>query len=152
MGLEALRVKNLRCLSDTPRIPIRPITVLVGRNSSGKSTFLRTFPLLRQSVETPTESPILWYHQRYVDFGTLKNAINDRATERTVTFEFTVRPPVLGTTALVFDVAMTLAEGQPPHGSYVKAYEISSRAAWLRLLCASHLSAFSRIFRSTAST
>ncbi len=129
MGLEALRVKNLRCLSDTPLIPIRPITVLVGRNSSGKSTFLRTFPLLRQSVETPTESPILWYHQRYVDFGTLQHAINHRATERAVTFEFSVRLPetteiALGRPPPLFDVAMTLAEGQPPHGSYVQAYEI----------------------------
>lgn len=59
VSLDALRVRNLRCLSDTGRIPIRPITVLVGRNSSGKSTFLRAFPLLRQSVETATESPIL---------------------------------------------------------------------------------------------
>ncbi|AUX44767.1 uncharacterized protein SOCE26_062350 [Sorangium cellulosum] len=127
MGLEALRVKNLRCLSDTTRIPIRPITVLVGRNSSGKSTFLRAFPLLRQSVETATESPILWYHERYVDFGSLKDAINDQATDRSVTFEFSVRLPENAHVAQgtpVFDVAMTLAEGRPPRGAYVKAYDI----------------------------
>ncbi|TKD09967.1 AAA family ATPase [Polyangium fumosum] len=130
MGLEALRVKNLRSLSDTPQIPIRPITVLVGRNSSGKSTFLRTFPLLKQSVERPTESPILWYLQRRIDFGTLNNAINDRATERTVTFEFTVLLPLstevtLRDTPPRFHVSMTLAEGQPPHGSFVQGYDIT---------------------------
>ncbi len=127
MGLEALRIKNLRGLSDTTRIPLRPITVLVGRNSSGKSTFLRAFPLLRQSVETATESPILWYKPRRVDFGSLENAIHDQASERSVTFEFSVRLPTSAYVALetpVFDVAMTLAEGTAPKGAYVQAYEI----------------------------
>jgi predicted ATPase len=128
VGLEALRIKNLRCLSDTSQIPIRPITVLVGRNSSGKSTFLRAFPLLRQSVQTATESPILWYRERYVDFGSLQDAINDEASERSVTFEFSVTLPggagvAVGTPVWV-DVAMTLAEGQPPKGAYVQAYEV----------------------------
>jgi len=31
VSLQALRIQNLRCLSDTGRIPIRPITLLVGR-------------------------------------------------------------------------------------------------------------------------
>jgi len=57
--LEAFGVKNLRCLTGTGLVPIRPVTVLVGRNSSGKSTFLRALPLLRQSVETARNSPIL---------------------------------------------------------------------------------------------
>jgi len=129
IGLEALRVRNLRCLSDTGQIPIRPITILVGRNSSGKSTFLRVFPLLRQSVETATASPILWNRPRYVDFGALANAINHRATSRSVTFEFSVRLPenayiTLETPPPRIDVAMTLAEGQTPHSSYIAWYEI----------------------------
>jgi AAA ATPase domain len=127
VSLEALRIQNLRCVRDTGRIPIRPITILVGRNSSGKSTFLRAFPLLRQSVETATESPILWYHERYVDFGALSQAINHRAADRSVTFEFSVTLPESAGIALgtpVFDVAMTLAEGEPPQGPYVREYAV----------------------------
>src|SRR5215813_10678011 len=93
MSLEAFGVKNLRCLTDTGLIALKPITVLVGRNSSGKSTFLRAFPLLRQSVETARNSPILWYHERYVDFGSLKDAANDRLSEPSVTFRLLVRLP-----------------------------------------------------------
>lgn len=88
MGLEAFGVQNLRCLTDTKLVPIRPITVLVGRNSSGKSTFLRAFPLLRQSVETARESPVLWYHPERVDFGSIQQAMNDRSDDRHVTFHF----------------------------------------------------------------
>ena len=84
--LEAFGVKNLRCLTDTGLVPIRPITLLVGKNSSGKSTFLRAFPLLRQSVETARNSPVLWYDERYVDFGSLQAAANNRLSEPSVTF------------------------------------------------------------------
>lgn len=123
MELQALRVKNLRCLTDTGRVPIRPITVLVGRNSSGKSTFLRAFPLLRQSVETPTESPILWYTQALVDFGTFGTAINHRTEDRTITFEFSVKLSSEPSSADAH-IAMSLAEGVPPHGSHVAKYRI----------------------------
>ena len=119
MYLEAFGVKNLRCLTDTGLVPIRPITLLVGRNSSGKSTFLRAFPLLRQSVETARNSPVLWYDDRYVDFGSLQAAANNRLSEPSVTFMFRLRAPE--SIDLEAEVAMTLAGGENP---YVSAYEI----------------------------
>lgn len=61
-------IKNLRSLKNVEPIEIKPITILVGKNSSGKSTFLRTFPLLKQTIEAKTAEPILWYG-KYVDFG-----------------------------------------------------------------------------------
>jgi predicted ATPase len=122
--LEAFGVKNLRCLTDTGLVPIKPITLLVGKNSSGKSTFLRAFPLLRQSVETARNSPVLWYDERYVDFGSLQAAANNRLSEPSVTFQFRLRLPegaqiVLGNPA--FDIAMTLAGDETP---YVNSYKI----------------------------
>src|SRR5437773_1611743 len=33
-------IKNVRCFPDKQIVPIKPITILVGENSSGKSTFL----------------------------------------------------------------------------------------------------------------
>jgi AAA15 family ATPase/GTPase len=90
--MDSIRIKNLRCLVDTGEIPIKPLTILVGANSTGKSTFLRVFPLLRQSVEAKTSSPILWYagHNGYVDFGTIKGAI--RASEKSVSFGYKFEP------------------------------------------------------------
>ena len=118
-------MKNLRCLTDTGLVPIRPITVLVGRNSSGKSTFLRAFPLLRQSVLTARNSPILWYAEpSYVDFGSLPDAANNRLAEPSVTFQFRLRLPKDAQVSVgdpPFDVAMTLAGGETP---YVSAYEV----------------------------
>lgn len=72
--LKSIQLKNVRSLADTGKIPICPLTVLVGGNSSGKSTFLRTFPLIRQSISKRIDGPILWAGDidDYVDFGSFK--------------------------------------------------------------------------------
>lgn len=83
-------VSNLRRLVNTPFIEIRPITLLLGRNSAGKSTFLRSFPLLRQSVETKASAPVLWYGD-YVDFGQFRGAVNNNDEEKSITFSFNIQ-------------------------------------------------------------
>ncbi|MGO4196748.1 DUF3696 domain-containing protein [Rhizobium sp. YAF28] len=81
-------LENMRRLRHVPPIEIRPITLLVGKNSSGKSTFLRTFPLLRQSLMTRTSSPILWYGD-LVDFGDFHSVISD-GRAKTISLSFGV--------------------------------------------------------------
>lgn len=82
-------VENLRSLERTPMLPLRPITILVGRNSAGKSTFLRSFSLLRQSLEARSSAPILWYGE-YVDFGDFAAAVSFADIKRDVSFSFEV--------------------------------------------------------------
>ena len=82
--MQQIRIKNIRSLEDTGNIPLAPITLLVGENSSGKSTFLRTFPLLKQSITKKTDGPILWAGDvdDYVDFGSFKETITDGSNGR----------------------------------------------------------------------
>lgn len=80
-------VRNLRRLKDLPAFEIRPITILVGRNSSGKSTYLRSLPLLRQSMITRTSSPILWYGDS-VDFGSFDKSVFDSDAAKNIVFNF----------------------------------------------------------------
>lgn len=96
--MDAIRIKNLRSLLDSGYIELRPLTIAVGENNSGKSSFIRVLPLLRQSIETRTTGPILW-NGRFVDYGTFDNAISKLATthgsasasEVTFGFKFTIR-------------------------------------------------------------
>lgn len=60
---------------------------MVGRNSAGKSTFARSFPLFRQSVEEKKRAPILWYG-RLVDFGGFKDALNRGSDASEIEFGF----------------------------------------------------------------
>lgn len=90
-----LRVCNLRCLADTKSLDIKPITLLVGTNNSGKSTFLRVFPLLHQSVSTQTLSGLL-LNEGDVNFGFFSEAVHKDATPQEMRLELTVtlRPGV----------------------------------------------------------
>lgn len=73
--ISGISARNLRTLYDLgDPIRIAPITVLLGRNSAGKSTFARILPLLRQSAERRKRSPILWFDD-LVDFGTFSQAV-----------------------------------------------------------------------------
>lgn len=90
--ISGFRITNLRSIADSEFINIKKLNILVGRNSSGKSTVLRFLPLLRQSVEQATKGPILWYG-RLVDFGSFNNAARDGDVSRGVKFEFSVMMP-----------------------------------------------------------
>lgn len=88
--MKSIRVKNLRSLKDTKEIPIKKINILVGSNSSGKSTFLRIFPLLKQSINKKINGPILWCgdDDDYVDFGSFNEAVNYSTKEKCIKLTF----------------------------------------------------------------
>lgn len=89
--IEQIRIENLRSIKDSGFISLKPINILVGRNSSGKSTFLRSFPLLSQSVKKDLRGPISWIDDSFVDFGDYETARNKYAKENECiqfTFDF----------------------------------------------------------------
>lgn len=88
--MKSIRVKNLRSLKDTNEIEIKKLNVLVGSNSSGKSTFLRIFPLLKQSFNKKINGPILWCgdDDDYVDFGSFGEAVNYAEKEKCIKLAF----------------------------------------------------------------
>lgn len=85
--MESIRIRNLRSLEETGEIELKPLTILVGKNSSGKSTFLRFFPLMKQTLETKTNEPILWYSSNNVDFGSFKESVNSNSKDSMI-FDF----------------------------------------------------------------
>lgn len=57
--LTKLRIKNFKCLQDTKDLEIKPLTFLVGPNSSGKSSLLQMLLMLRQTVDSlDIENPL----------------------------------------------------------------------------------------------
>lgn len=88
--LKQIGIENVRSLENTGMIQLAPITLLVGENSSGKSTFLRTFPLIKQSISKRTDGPILWAGDidDYVDFGSFKETITKNDVNKSMVFSF----------------------------------------------------------------
>lgn len=92
--VKEIQIKNFRSLKDTGMQTLSPITLLVGENSSGKSTFLRAFPLLKQSISKRTSGPILWAGDvdDYVDFGSFEETVtNDKSNEIAFAFKFKLK-------------------------------------------------------------
>jgi len=85
-SLGARRIRTL--LSVGENIELRPITILLGRNSVGKSTYARLFPLLRQSAERKKRAPILWFDD-LVDFGGFDQAVTRGYDSIEFLFNFT---------------------------------------------------------------
>ncbi len=87
--MKSIKIRNLRSIKNSGNITLNAINVLLGQNSSGKSTFLRLFPLLKQSIEARTRGPILWFGD-YVDFGDFNTAVSKGEKEMSFEFEFEV--------------------------------------------------------------
>lgn len=70
--MKSLRVKGFRTIRDSGTIELKPITAIIGKNSCGKSSFIRFFPLLKQSTEREISETLLWFGE-YVDFSDFKS-------------------------------------------------------------------------------
>ena len=88
--MDSIRIKNLRSIVDSGDIELSRINILLGRNSSGKSSFLRLFPLLKETSRHELRGPILWFDENY-DFGGFTNTLSRHAEgdRNTITMEFT---------------------------------------------------------------
>ena len=88
--MDSLRIRNLRSIVDSGDIQLSKINILLGRNSSGKSSFLRLFPLLKETSRHELRGPILWFDENY-DFGDFSNTLSRHAEgdKDMISFEFT---------------------------------------------------------------
>ena len=53
MALTSIRLKNFKFFADSGDIPLAPLTVIFGRNNTGKSSILQSLLLLRQTLDSP---------------------------------------------------------------------------------------------------
>lgn len=119
---------------------------------------MRALPLLRQSVESSTNSPILWFGQS-VDFGSLHDCCSRSSSDQAVSFGFAFgfddpkNTPFLGTPrfqSVVGDfgeckVQITLRETKEARRTYLEVIKITlgSNTASLRASAAGELLQFS---------
>lgn len=89
MTVEAIRLQNFMAFEDTGWLDLRPITLLFGRNSSGKSALIRAMLLLRQSLNTPRPGePFLFTDPYGVDIGGFKEMVHRGEVDRHIWFHF----------------------------------------------------------------
>ena len=77
MKLNGLLVENFKSYEGMTRIPLSNLSVLLGANSSGKSTAMQTLLTLKQTAECNSPEIDLLLSGKYVTLGDFEDVIND---------------------------------------------------------------------------
>jgi len=83
-----LRWKNYKSFADTGNLEIRPITILLGTNGSGKSSIIQPLLLLSQTLESADKSVPMMTRGEYVNAGTFKDIVHNHLEKNNVEFSF----------------------------------------------------------------
>lgn len=86
--LKNISLKNFKAFSDLENLEIKPITILSGTNSCGKSSLLQSILLLKQTLESQSLNQTLLLNGRFVRLGTFENIIFQKKHENKVELKF----------------------------------------------------------------
>ena len=93
MILNALRIANFKAFGPSQRVPLRPITLLYGANSAGKSSVLHALVLAHDAIETgELDTERTRIGGEAVDLGKFRRYVHRRQRDREVEFAFEVDP------------------------------------------------------------
>jgi len=94
--LKTIRIRNFKCFRDTGPTDLKPVTLLFGKNGSGKTSFLDAVYLLKQTLEDPDiSSPIVGDGNTF-KFGHYSDYVyrHDVHREIEMSFRFSLEEPV----------------------------------------------------------
>lgn len=83
-AITAISVKGFKSFDEETRLEIRPLTLLAGANSSGKSSALQPVLLLKQTLEASYDPGPLLLHDSHVKFTSAAQLLHKRAGRRPV--------------------------------------------------------------------
>lgn len=125
-----IRWKNYRRFADTGWVVLRPITVLIGANNSGKSSVLTPLLLLNQTLTSSDARTPLVSRGRIVDVGNFKNYVHHHESSRDVFFGMRLHThdPTPKTRPIGSyppgAAEFTFASGADPHRVRLKRFEL----------------------------
>jgi predicted ATPase len=135
-----VRWKNFKGFSDTGWIKIKPITIILGPNNSGKTNFLAPFLLMHQTVNSRDRfSPLILKGSLY-DAGNYQEIAREYVTENEIYFGFKYHIHVTDE---------TLEEvGVYPPGGFDVTFNVESKEAEVKLKKFAIYDVFGRKFLS----
>jgi hypothetical protein len=91
--LTAFRIGNFKAFAAEQRVPLRPITLIYGANSAGKSSILHALALAHHAVETgELDTQRTQIGGEAIDLGGFRQYVHRRERERQVELAFEVDP------------------------------------------------------------
>jgi predicted ATPase len=141
--LKKIRIKNFKAFRDTGDIEIRPITILTGVNSSGKSSIMQALLVLRQTIESRDTEVPLHVVGDYIDLGSYVDCVfQHRIAQKHATFlsfEYSIVPDSMGSAVRRYALLSRIAEDlsrkldfREFHVSVAFGYNKKARTIYLR--------------------
>lgn len=89
--INSISFKNYKAFSNGS-LELKPITILLGSNSSGKSSLLQLFLLIEQTMNNPEPyESALKLNGRFINLGEDENLIKDKDLSKTLNIEFSFK-------------------------------------------------------------
>ncbi|NFE95943.1 DUF3696 domain-containing protein [Clostridium botulinum] len=85
--MKSFKLYNVKSFVETNEIELRPITIVVGRNSCGKSSLIRFPVVLSQTFKEEVYTPILFFGN-LIDYGSFDDVVHNHS-ENNIGFELT---------------------------------------------------------------
>jgi predicted ATPase len=89
--LENISLENFKGFKNLDNLKVKPITILCGTNSCGKTSILQSILLLKQTLESQNPNQILLLNGRFVNLGSFENIIFEKNLDNPLVFEFTFK-------------------------------------------------------------
>lgn len=82
MWLRSIELENFRGIGSTQKIDLKPITLLFGANSAGKSTIIQALHYLREILERSNVNPDLTIAGGSIDLGGFANLVHNHELDK----------------------------------------------------------------------
>ncbi len=93
MTLTAFRIANFKAFASAQRVPLKPITLIYGANSAGKSSVLHALALAHHAIETgDLDTQRTQIGGDSIDLGGFRQYVHRRDRERQVELVFELNP------------------------------------------------------------
>ena len=93
MTLTAFSIANFKAFADTQRVPLRPITLIYGANSAGKSSVVHALALAHHAIETgDLDTQRTQIGGESIDLGGFRQYVHRRERGRRVELGFELDP------------------------------------------------------------
>jgi len=86
--VDSIALENFKAIKSRLALDLRPLTILCGSNSCGKSSILQSLLLLKQTTESQGLGQVLLTNGRLAHLGSLENIVYDHDATRDVQLEY----------------------------------------------------------------
>lgn len=89
--LKKIELENFKSFKSLKNLEIKPITILCGTNSCGKSSILQSLMLQKQTFESQSNSRILLLNGKYIHLGLLKNIVYEKKSTNIINLDYSFK-------------------------------------------------------------